>query len=169
MDSTKLKVGQHHGKLVSFEGDYETISQQFRLLPPSQKILILPSVLDSIPQEDNNAFNAHRYVHDVYKTFTGHVEIATSFLSSSSTAHPRLVFMNGGSIGATALCISKICEYVTKGDLEKARRIFETVTSNGRGSDEDDESESKKYSAKWEVPKGEARTKSKGNPVLRQR
>lgn len=86
------------GKLVALEGDSETIETQLRLLPPSQKILILPalqSVFSQNVESDKDSFNARTFIRDVHTNFTERTETARAFLRSSTTTQPRLVFING--------------------------------------------------------------------------
>ena len=109
---------QQSGKLVALEGDVDTVLTQLRLLPPSQKILVLPPILESLPQDiEAQSFNARAFIRDVHASFTEWTEIARSFLQSSTTTQPRLVFMNGGSVSARATCITKICENITNGEV----------------------------------------------------
>jgi hypothetical protein len=120
------------GKLLSLEGDIDTISTQLRLLPPSQKILVLPSLvesLDQIPKEQS--FDAKTFIRNVHTAFTARTENARSFLEPSTSAHPRLVFMNGGSVRARTLCIEKIAENVTNGNAVEAETIFNEVVKDG--------------------------------------
>jgi len=120
------------GKLVAFEGDADTISTQLRLLPPSQKILILPSLLESVPKTtDKQSFNARAFIREVHTAFGQRNETARSFLQSSTSTHPRLVFMNGGSVGARTACITAICENVTNGEIGEAEAIFDEIMKDG--------------------------------------
>jgi hypothetical protein len=132
MASVKSQPQEQRGKLVAVEGDGDTVATQLRLLPPSQKILILPSLLDDLPQDINaQSFNARALIRDVHKVFLERTERARSFLQSSTTEQPRLVFMNGGSVRARTTCIAKICENITNGDVREAEIIFNEVVKDG--------------------------------------
>lgn len=117
------------GKIIALEGDTQSISVQLSLLPPSQKILILPPLAQAA--NDSNNFDARKFVHDVHKTFTERIQTARAFLQSSTSAHRRLVFLNGGTISARATCIEKISESLTNGELEAAETIFNELVKDG--------------------------------------
>ncbi|KAF8864331.1 hypothetical protein BDZ45DRAFT_34762 [Acephala macrosclerotiorum] len=122
------------GELVALEGDSETIETQLRLLPPSQKILILPALQSAFPQDvelDNDTFNARAFIRDVHTNFTERTETAREFLRSSTTTQPRLAFINGGSVSARAACISRICAKMTNGDMKEAESIFNEIAKDG--------------------------------------
>ena len=130
--ATESEREQQSGKLVALEGDTDTISTQLRLLPPSQKILILPALLDNIPEETNQrSFDARTCVRAVHNAFTKRIESAQSFLQSSTSSQPRLVFMNGGSVSARTTCIARICENITNGDVGEAETIFNEIVKDG--------------------------------------
>jgi hypothetical protein len=132
--ATESEREQLSGKLVALEGDTDAISTQLRLLPPSQKILILPALLDNIPGETNQrSFDARTYVRTVHNAFTERTESARYFLQFSTSAQPRLVFMNGGSVSARTRCIARICENITNGDVGKAETIFNDIVKDGLG------------------------------------
>ncbi|TAQ83792.1 hypothetical protein B7494_g7878 [Chlorociboria aeruginascens] len=119
------------GNLVALEGDTDTISTQLRLLPPSQKILILPSLLEKISQPTGKLFNARAFIREVYGLFVDRTQTARSFLESSTPTNRKLVFMNGGSVGARTACIKQICGHVTDGGIEEAETIFNDIVKDG--------------------------------------
>ena len=119
------------GKLVALEGDIDTISTQLRLLPPSQKILVLPSLLENIAKPDKHPFKPRAYIREVHEVYTNRIQTARSFLKSSTSSHPRLVLMNGGSVGARTACVASICQHVTYGDAERAEAIFNDIVKDG--------------------------------------
>ena len=119
------------GKLVALEGDIETISTQLRLLPPSQKILVLPSLLGNIAKAEKHSFKPRAYVREVHEAYASRIETARTFLESSTTSHPRLVLMNGGSVGARTACISTICRNITNGNVERAEAVFNDIVKGG--------------------------------------
>jgi hypothetical protein len=130
MAAIELDDAQGRGKLVALEGDIETISTQLRLLPPSQKILVLPSLLENLAP-NSDTFDARSFVRDVHDILTERMETARSFLQSSTSTHPRLVFMNGGSVRARATCITRISENITNGNVEEAETIFNDIVKDG--------------------------------------
>lgn len=131
MASLEKQQSTGPGKLVSLEGDVETISTQLRLLPPSQKILVLPSLLENISTTDKHSFKPRAYIREVHEAYTGRIETARSFLETSTAWHPKLVLMNGGSVGARTTCITSICQNLTNGDVEKAEAIFDDIVKDG--------------------------------------
>ena len=142
------------GKLVALEGDADIISTQLRLLPPSQKILVLPSILENLPRDqDNDAFDARSFVRHVHNAFTDRTEKARSFLGSSTSTQPRLVFTNGGSVSARSTCIARIAESVTDGKILEAQAIFDDIVKDGVAGlmrDDDHEDDSKLETGKDE-------------------
>ena len=117
-----------YGTVVAFEGNADLISTQLRLLPISSKILILNSLLDAIPRfAAGSKFDAPSFVAHVHKVFVQRAATARSFLENSTEDHPRLVFMNGGSMSAKAACLEKICEKVTSGDLARAEEVYDEI------------------------------------------
>lgn len=123
--------GQDNGKLVALEGDGDAISTQLRLLPPSQKILILPSSLRKLANGTDEHFNARSFVRTINTAFSERTETAQAFLRASTSSQPRLVFMNGGSSTARAACIEGICENLTNGNAEEAETIFNDIVKDG--------------------------------------
>jgi hypothetical protein len=124
-------LGQR-GKLVALEGDVDVVGIQLRLLPPSQKILVLPSLFDNFPQDAGaQSFNARAFIRDVHADFVERTERARSFLRSSTATQPRLVFMNGGSVRARTACITRICENITNGEVRDAEGIFNELVKDG--------------------------------------
>ena len=125
-------IEERSGKLIALEGDADTIATQLRLLPPSQKILVLPSVLEKLSEDcDEKTFNAQTFVREVHTAFTDRTESARTFLQLSTSTQPRLVFMNGGSVAARTACISRICENVTNGDIVQAEAIYNEIVKDG--------------------------------------
>jgi len=120
------------GKLVSLEGDIDTIYTQLRLLPPSQKFLVLPSLLESLDKPSGEqSFDAKTFIRDVHAAFTAQTANAQSFLESSTSTHPRIVFMNGGSVRARTTCIEKIAENITNGNAVEAETVFNEIVKDG--------------------------------------
>ncbi|KAH8656949.1 hypothetical protein BGZ60DRAFT_531814 [Tricladium varicosporioides] len=132
MEAVRPQGSLEGGTLVAVEGDSYTISTQLRLLPPSQKILVLPSLSDIIPETpENQCFDARAFIRDVYIAFSERTETAQSFIKSWTSAQPRLVFMNGGTICARATCISRISEKITNGNIAEAEVIFNGIVQGG--------------------------------------
>lgn len=130
-----LELGPEHvGKLVALEGDAETIDTQLRLLPPSQKILIVPALPDIFSLSSNKGtFNARTFIRNVHTAFTERSETARAFLRSSTSKQPRLCILSGGSVSARATCISKIASNLN-GDIEEAETIFNEIVKDGVAS-----------------------------------
>jgi hypothetical protein len=126
-----LKSEITHGNLVALEGDDAIIDTQLRLLPPSSKILILPSFEISLPNRTNAPFDARVFVRDVHQTFQARCDTARAFLQASTSSQPRLAFMNGGCVGARTACIARISETMTDGNFEAAQTIFEEIIKDG--------------------------------------
>ncbi|KAA8573584.1 hypothetical protein EYC84_005167 [Monilinia fructicola] len=118
------------GKLVALEGNINTITTQLRLLPHSHMLLII-APLDHYLSEDHQqeAFDARLFVRDVHIALTRRNEVARSFLQSSSQS--RLALLNGGSVSARAICVAKISQRLTCGNLAEAERIFHDIVKDG--------------------------------------
>ncbi|KAK2624263.1 hypothetical protein QTJ16_006213 [Diplocarpon rosae] len=120
------------GRLIALEGDTDVISTQLRLLPPSQKIMILPDFLDKQSSANHNGvFDARAYVRHVQRDLFQRTETARSFIQSSTPRNPRLVFAIHGSIGARAECITKISQNLTNGNVGEAEKIFNDIVQDG--------------------------------------
>ncbi|RKF59728.1 putative gastric mucin-like protein [Erysiphe neolycopersici] len=121
-----------NGKLIALEGESEVISTHIRLLPPSHKILVFPTLQDSSTTvDDPGNFDPKLFIRNVHAAFTQRVNVANSFLQTSEPEHPRLVFMNGGSIRARTICIEGICKNLTAGDIRAAETIFNDLIKDG--------------------------------------
>jgi hypothetical protein len=131
MASVHSNSEQQHGQLVAVEGDGDTVAVQLRLLPPSRKILVLPALAFNSKTNLPDTFDARAFVYNVHKALTKRIEIARSFLQSSTSKQPRLVFMNGGAISARAACIARISEMVTNGSIEQAETILDEIVKDG--------------------------------------
>ncbi|TQS36720.1 hypothetical protein Golomagni_02821 [Golovinomyces magnicellulatus] len=132
---TCLEAQQHNtsGKLIALEGDSEVISTHLRLLPPSQKILIFPPLQSCISKAcEQRQFNPKEYIKSVHAHLIKRLNDARSFLQSTiSPQHPRIVFMNGGTLRARAICIENICQNLTLGDIGAAESLFDDLVKDG--------------------------------------
>ena len=121
------------GKLIALEGDQDLVATQLRLLPPSQKILVLPSLIEPLDNPtDHGDFNARAFIQQIHKSYTTRLSQAHSFLQASDNRQPRLVLTNGGSVSARAACIARIAES-TDGDITKAETTFNNIVKDGVG------------------------------------
>ncbi|PHH62752.1 hypothetical protein CDD81_6740 [Ophiocordyceps australis] len=120
------------GSIVAFEGRSELISTQLRLLPPSSQLLVLPHVKCYLTrQSPGQRFDPRDFVLEVNKALAARLDAAHSFLKGSTTGGKRLVFMNGGTAGAQALCIRAIMKHETAGDQLQALAVFNDLAWNG--------------------------------------
>lgn len=123
------------GSIVAFEGHPETISTQLRLLPTSPQILILPGVHCYLPTDDGHQHcETHDYIRKAHDALMARNETARAFLQSSTPSDKRLVFMNGGTPSAQALCIRHIMTRETRGDLVEAEAMFNFLVKEGLGA-----------------------------------
>ncbi|KAH0542405.1 hypothetical protein FGG08_003160 [Glutinoglossum americanum] len=121
-----------HGQVVSLEGDVQTIITQLRLLPPSPRVLTLPSLSRSLSQAPiENESDARSFVLQAHRCFTQRCEQARNFLLSSPGDQPRLVLMNGGCVSAKRICISKITDELAGGNAEEGEQIFDELVRRG--------------------------------------
>ncbi|KAK7417779.1 hypothetical protein QQZ08_011524 [Neonectria magnoliae] len=120
------------GSIVAFEGHTETISTQLRLLPTSPQVLILPSIQSYAPNDDREeCFDARIYVKKTHDALAARNQAAQTFLQESTPTSKRLVFMNGGTLGAQVLCIRAIMRHETNGDYNQAEAIFNQLIKDG--------------------------------------
>ncbi|KAN0110301.1 hypothetical protein V8E51_006688 [Hyaloscypha variabilis] len=128
VSETRREQNVVHGKLIALEGDEKMLATQLRLLPPSEKFLVIPSMSENFSYK--GVFNPQSYVHAVHSAFKERAERAREFLRTGTSAHSRLVFMNGGSVSARTRCISRICQHMD-GDVSTAENVFNEVVKNG--------------------------------------
>ncbi|PVH77859.1 hypothetical protein DL98DRAFT_517174 [Cadophora sp. DSE1049] len=120
------------GKLIALEGETSAIATQLRLLPPSQKILILPNFSEKfVPEVEKDAFDARAFIRDLQKAVTQRTETARSFLQTSTPTQPRLIFTVHGSVSARTTCIAKISQNITNGNIEEAEAVFNDLVKDG--------------------------------------
>ncbi|PHH77586.1 hypothetical protein CDD80_472 [Ophiocordyceps camponoti-rufipedis] len=142
------------GSIVAFEGRPDTISTQLRLLPSSSQVLILPSVQCNLPSLDlDHVFDARVYVKQVHEALVARNDTARIFLQGSTSANKRLVFLNGGTPSAQALCIKAIMEHETGGDEAEAAAIFDYLIRDGvAGLNDERRLDRRNHSADCEDP-----------------
>lgn len=132
MSTTEMEGTKKNGHFIALEGDTNVISTQLRLLPPSQKILILPDLFESqTTAVEDDTFNARTFVQSLQTAFSLRLEKARSFLESASSTQPRLVLAVHGSVSARATCITKISQNITSGDASAAEVIFNELVKDG--------------------------------------
>jgi len=121
-----------YGKLIAVEGDPHSVSTQLRILPPSPKILILPSLLEDLSEQlKQGDIDPRSFIRNVHTAFTERVARARSFIQASTSSQPRFVFMNGGVVAARSTCISYISENYTDGNIEDAEAILNEIVKDG--------------------------------------
>ena len=120
------------GSVIAFEGHSEIVSTQLRLLPTSPHVLILPGVQCYFPDyHPENTLQAHAFIRKAHQAVLARHETACSFLKGSPSATKRLVFMNGGTSSAEALCIKHIMQHETDGDHVEAEEMFNFLVREG--------------------------------------
>ncbi|EGY16323.1 uncharacterized protein VDAG_07487 [Verticillium dahliae VdLs.17] len=130
---------RYHGTLVSLEGPVDVLATQLRLLPTSPQIFILPQVQTYLEDGDpSERFDARNFIRRMHNAVTARNEVAYSFLKDSTPANKRLVFMNGSTPGAQAICIKTIAEHETDGDISHAELLFNDIVKHGAAGLEDD-------------------------------
>ncbi|KAK2018761.1 hypothetical protein LZ32DRAFT_643393 [Colletotrichum eremochloae] len=127
-----VESARYHGALVAFEGPGDLVSTQLRLLPTSAQIALLPSVKEYLePDKPEEPFEARKFVKRVHDAVAKRREVALAFLRESTPMRRRLVFMNGGTPSAQAVCIRAISRNVTDGNISKAEAIFKELVKGG--------------------------------------
>lgn len=134
VNTSSQKDSEASGSIVAFEGHPETISTQLRLLPTSPQILILPGVHCYLPTDDGHLnYEVHDYIRKAHDALMTRNETARAFLQTSTPSDKRLVFMNGGTPSAQALCIKHIMRHETQGDEVEAEVMFNFLVKEGLG------------------------------------
>lgn len=129
----------YHGGLVAFEGATDIISTQLRLLPTSPQISILPPIQNYLDETNTDElFDAKKFIKRAHRALVARNEAALSFLRGSTPSNKKLVFMNGGTASAYALCVKTIAEHETNGDFSQARFLFDNVIKHGLPGLDDD-------------------------------
>lgn len=120
------------GSIVAFEGKPDIVLTQLRLLPTSPQLLILPSVESYMsPRDKDEGFDARSFIRKVHDALVTRIDAARNFLDGATTNHKRLVFVNGGTPGAQALCIKEIMKHETHGDRAEAEAMFDHIIKDG--------------------------------------
>ncbi|KAM0556025.1 hypothetical protein ACHAPJ_006006 [Fusarium lateritium] len=120
------------GSIVAFEGHVDTVSTQLRLLPTSPQILILPNIQYYASTEGTEDRSDIRlYVKRIHDAVVARYKAAQAFLHGSTLSSKRLVFLNGGTPGARALCIKAMMDYETDGDYSRAETLLNQLIKDG--------------------------------------
>lgn len=121
-----------NGSIVAFEGHSDTISTQLRLLPTSSQILIIPGLECYLPDDIcDQSFEARKYIRTVHDALVSRNKSAREFLHGATSTSKRLVFMNGGTPSAQALCVKALMKHTTRGDRIQAEAAFSYLTKDG--------------------------------------
>ncbi|KAK4098202.1 hypothetical protein N658DRAFT_432435 [Parathielavia hyrcaniae] len=121
------------GHIVALEGPSELVSTQLRLLPPSQHLLILPTLHHYLRETCSDApWDPRELIHQYHTAAQARHAEALDFLHhSESTDGTRLVILHGGTMAAQVACLSAIMEHQTDGEIEEAYATFVWLTKNG--------------------------------------
>ncbi|ROT42346.1 hypothetical protein SODALDRAFT_13209 [Sodiomyces alkalinus F11] len=139
MSSTMPEPVAYHGGLVALEGAADIIATQLRLLPTSPQISILPPIQNYLDEAGTDElFDAEKFIKRIHHALIARNEAALSFLKDSTPSNKRLVFMNGGTPSAHALCIKAISEHETDGDVSQAQFLFNRLAKHGLSGLDDD-------------------------------
>jgi hypothetical protein len=123
---------ERQGSIVAFDGQPENVTTQLRLLPTSPHILILPGIQSCTQDEtENSPFDIPNFIRDVHFALANRNKVAKTFLERSTTDNKRLVFMNGGTSNAQAICVRAIMRHQTDGDWLEAQNIFDHLVQGG--------------------------------------
>ncbi|KAK3320827.1 hypothetical protein B0T19DRAFT_249927 [Cercophora scortea] len=134
-----LESPKHCGHLVALEGPPELVSTQLGLLPPSSQIMVLPNIKHYLlDTKEEQTSNPRHLIHKLHKAAGTRHEAAMDFLRQSTANRKRIVFMDGGTVGAQAQCLSAIINSRTESDFEKAAAVFNDLVRNGVAGLSDD-------------------------------
>ena len=120
------------GKIVALEGPSDLVTTQLRLLPTSSQILILPGIQRYLPYGDEEPpASTKEFIYKVHMASRARHTAAVNFLQEAAHDKKRVVFMDGGTVGARVLCVSTIAYNQTAGDIRMADEIYEKLTIDG--------------------------------------
>ncbi|KAK0651406.1 hypothetical protein B0T16DRAFT_453878 [Cercophora newfieldiana] len=134
-----LEPPMGRGKIVALEGPSEVVAAQLRLLPVSSQIMVLPNIQQYLSNSNTSPPVTIKQL--IYRVHTAaekrHAE-AVAFLDAAAADKKRVVFLDGGTVGARVLCLSAISCNETDGDLDKAETMLNEFMSHGVASLLDD-------------------------------
>ncbi|KAK0626200.1 hypothetical protein B0T14DRAFT_492573 [Immersiella caudata] len=120
------------GKIVALEGPSEVVAAQLRLLPVSPQILVLPNLQKYLSDSSASPpVTIKQLIYRVHIAAEKRQAEAVTFLEEAAADKKRVVFLNGGTVGARVLCLSAISHNQTDGDLEKAEAILDELIGGG--------------------------------------
>ena len=120
------------GSVVAFEGRQDLISTHLRLLPTSSQFLILPSIESYVNTKDQDQdFEPRSFIRRIHNALISRDGVAHAFLAGATADHKRLVFVNGSTSGAQALCIKELMKHETLGDRAEAEILFDEIIKDG--------------------------------------
>jgi hypothetical protein len=127
-----LNMSQSAGSIIAFEGRQDVVSAQMRLLPASSQVLVLPSIEAFLPSDTSRGdFESRTYIRELHNAAKARYDAARDFLQDSKPSDKRLVFMQGGTSHAHALCIKAIMQHETNGNATEAEDIFMDLLLRG--------------------------------------
>ncbi|KAL2887043.1 hypothetical protein HOO65_050164 [Ceratocystis lukuohia] len=119
------------GSIVVFEGPSEVVSTQLRLLPASPHILVLPGLQNYLPEHLETNVDCRTYVRHIHNAAAARHDAAVDFIRAGSPDAKRLVFLNGGTARAYAMCIQYISDREAHGSISIAETHFRGLVGGG--------------------------------------
>jgi hypothetical protein len=120
------------GKIVALEGPSEVVAAQLGLLPVSSQIMVLPNLQQYMSDSNiSPPVTIKQLIYRVHIAAEKRQAQALAFLEEAAADKKRVVFLNGGTVGARVLCLSAISHNRTDGDLEKAEVILNELMGDG--------------------------------------
>lgn len=127
------------GYIVAFEGPEDIVSPQFDLLPEAPSILKIGSMNQRIAEHKNrlaryrSSASVGQFVWGVDCIIKSRFKKAEEFITAGAPGELRLVFMQGGAVGASRACTDAIKKYITSvgGDITRAEAYLAKVAKDG--------------------------------------
>ncbi|KKA29869.1 hypothetical protein TD95_004979 [Thielaviopsis punctulata] len=119
------------GSIVVFEGPSEVVCTQLRLLPASPHILVLPGLQTYLPDRLDRNLNCETYIRHIHNAAAARHDAAVDFIRAGSPDAKRLVFLNGGTARAYAMCIQYISDHECHGNASMAESRLRELLGGG--------------------------------------
>ncbi|KAB5586066.1 hypothetical protein GE09DRAFT_51797 [Coniochaeta sp. 2T2.1] len=138
-------AAKRRGYIVAFEGPENIISTQFDLLPDSSSILKIGSMRHRLGEHKSrlarNRSSGHvgRFVFGVDNMMKSRFKKAEEFIAAAAPGETRLVFLQGGAVGATRACTDAVKTHVpsAEGNITRAQAYLANLIRDGvRGLDQ---------------------------------
>ncbi|KAB5582503.1 hypothetical protein GE09DRAFT_270093 [Coniochaeta sp. 2T2.1] len=138
-------AAKRRGYIVAFEGPENIVSTQFDLLPDSSSILKIGSMRHRLSEHKTrlarhrSSGHVGRFVFGVDNMMKFRFKKAEDFIAAAAPGETRLVFLQGGAVGASWACADAVKTHVpsAEGNITRAQAYLTNIIRDGvRGLDQ---------------------------------